>query len=102
MTLTKTKSTALGEQYEATDGTRYLLRAVNRDYAGTVKKPVYYLESWTGGKWVYLSGLFPTGRPGVFSLDIRDAIGVRKLHTLTVTEDGDRAELAEGKARATA
>ena len=102
MTLTKTKSTALGEQYEATDGTRYLLRAVNRQYAGTVKKPLYYLERWTGGKWVYLSGLFPTGRAGVFSMDLRDGIGVRKLYTLTVTDCGERAELTEGKTRETA
>ena len=100
MTLTKTKSTANGEEYAGSDGGRYLLRAVNREYNGTVKKPVYYLERWTVGKWVYLSGLFPTGRAGVFSLDIRDAIGVRKLYTLTVMDCGERAELTEGKARA--
>jgi len=92
----------LGEEYSGADGERYLLRAVNRDYAGTVKKPVYFLERWTGGKWCYLSGLFPTSRPGMFSLDLRDAIGVRKLYTLTVTDGGERAELIEGKARATA
>ncbi len=102
MTLTKTKSMAIGEEYAGSDGNRYLLRAVNREYSGTVRKPVYFLECWTGGKWIYLSGLFPTGRAGVFSLDIRDAIGVRKLYTLTVADGGERAELIEGKARATA
>ncbi len=97
MTLTKTRSTANGEEYAGSDGDRYLLRAVNRQYAGTVKKPLYYLERWTDGKWQYLSGLFPTGRAGVFSMDLRDGIGVRKLYTLTVTDGGERAELTEGK-----
>lgn len=85
--------------YEGDDGRKYLLRAVDRDYNRTRKPPAYYLLVSEGNaKPRYVSGLFETGKPGVLSGDSKDAIGVRRMFTLTVSSGGKTAKIAPGKA----
>lgn len=84
--------------YAGTDGRKYLLRAVDRQYKGKRKPPVYYLLVQDAGerKPHYVSGLFPTDTEGVFSGDLKDAIGVRRMFTLQVTDQGAGAVLMPG------
>ena len=80
--------------YAGSDGAKYLLRPVNRSYAGRRKPPVYYLLRGEGSaKPEYISGLFPTEEEREFSGDWKDAIGIRKLFRLRVLEAGAVAEL---------
>ena len=86
--------------YENEEGDIYLLRPVDREYQGRPKKPKYYLSvrSVGSGKAKYLSGLFSTRKPDIFSLDMRDEIGVKRMYTLTFSEGGKMAELEQRKA----
>ncbi len=76
--------------YQAEDGNKLILVPVNRTY-NQAKKPVYYLkESKKGSKPRYLSGLFKTHDPAVFSGDFKDPItGVKRLFTVTFIEGGE-------------
>jgi hypothetical protein len=77
--------------YQADDGNKLILIPVNRTY-NQAKKPVYYLkESRKGRKPRYLSGLFVTSDPAVFSGDTKDPItGVKRMFTVTFEEGGER------------
>lgn len=76
--------------YQADDGDKLILVPVNRTY-NQVKKPIYYLkESKRGSKPRYLSGLFKTDNPAVFSGDFKDSItGVKRMFTVTFIEGGE-------------
>ena len=67
-----------------------LLKSVNRNYAGTVKKPVYYLNRIEKGKSEYLSGLFATHAETVFSADYKDGIGVKHLVKIAFSDAGKK------------
>ena len=86
--------------YTTPEGAVYLLRKVDREYKNTPKKPAYYLSVKRKGetKAKYLSGLFPAGE-NTFSLDIKDGLGVKEMHTLKMEAGGASAELVKGKAR---
>lgn len=70
--------------YQSDDKDKLVLVPVNRKYEG--KKPVYYLKR----NKIYLSGLFPTTDPAVFSGDIKDNItGLKQPFSVTFTNDGE-------------
>lgn len=81
------KSTTLGNIF-AGDGKTCLLKPVNREYNGTAKKPLYYLNLLTNGKSTYLSGLFATGDSETFSADYRDKVGMKHLVKIRFTDAG--------------
>ena len=100
-TLVRKKEAAMGIEYEGEDGSRYLLAAVDRKYTGNPKAPVYYLRKWNGEekKWEYVSGLFRTPMAAVYSLDIKDALAVRALHSIMFMDGGAVATIVAGKTR---
>lgn len=65
-----------------------LLKPVNRDYKGAVKKPQYYLSIIESGRSQYLSGLFATNDPMTFSADYRDGLGVKHLVKIAFSDAG--------------
>jgi hypothetical protein len=81
--------------YQGSDGAVYLLRPVDRQYAGRPKPPRYYLlRKDKAGKPEYLSGVFPTTTEGVFSLDLKDALGIKTMYLMKVEEQGKYIEIA--------
>ena len=86
--------------YKAEDGTVYLLRPVDRKYENAPKKPTYYLSAKQPGNTEakYVSGLFPTKIKGLYSLDMKDELGVKHMYSLRFADEGSKAELDEGKA----
>lgn len=86
----KAGSNTTASIYLADDKEKLVLVPVNRSYNQT-KKPVYYIKRGTGNQKVeYLSGLFPTKDPAVFSGDVRNPItGMKQLFTVTFQEGGD-------------
>jgi len=86
--------------YQGQDGRKYLLRPVDRDYKGRSKPPAYYLLVQETGepKPRYISGLFKTEQPGVLSGDFRDEMGVKRMFTFRVTDQGAGAAILPGRA----
>ena len=82
-----TKCTTIGNIFTG-NGKTCLLKPVNREYKGTAKKPLYYLNLLMNGKSTYLSGLFPTGDPSTFSADYRDKVGMKHLVKIRFSEAG--------------
>jgi hypothetical protein len=80
--------TTLGNIF-AVSGFTCLLKEVNRDYNGTIKKPVYYLNLLLNGRSEYLSGLFATNDPLTYSADYRDAIGMKKMVKIIFADSGE-------------
>jgi hypothetical protein len=80
--------------YENETGDRLEIKSVNRQY-GTVKKPVYFLSRHnpTTKKAEYISGMFSTKQPLVFSFDTRDALGIKTIKLCTFSENGDSITL---------
>ena len=76
--------------YVAEDSDKLILVPVNRSYNQT-KKPVFYLKRGKGSqKSEYLSGLFATKDPAVFSGDVRNPItSMKQLFTVTFQEGGE-------------
>ena len=72
------------------DKEKLILLPVNRSYNQT-KRPVYYLKKGKAKqKPEYLSGLFATKDPAVFSGDLRNPItGMKKMFTVTFQEAGE-------------
>lgn len=70
-----------------------LLKPVNRDYTGTIKKPLYYLNLLLNGKSEYLTGLFATKDAAVFSGDYRDALGIKHLVKLSFADAGKAMQI---------
>ena len=56
-----------------------LLKPVNREYSGTVKKTHYYLNLLLNGCSEYLTVLFATNDAGVFSGNHKDALGIKPI-----------------------
>lgn len=73
--------------FQGSDGRKYRLALVDRRYEGKAK-PAYYLQREGEEKLEYLSGVFPTKRAGVWSMDLRDAMGVKHYFDMEPTESG--------------
>ena len=65
-----------------------LLKPVNREYSGTVKKPQYYLNLLLNGRSEYLTGLFATNDASVFSGDYKDALGIKHIVKVSFADAG--------------
>jgi hypothetical protein len=74
-----------------------LLKAVNREYTGVIKKPLYYLNLLLNGKSEYLTGLFATKDAAVFSGDYRDALGIKHIVKVSF-QDAGKAMLVKAAA----
>jgi len=99
--LKRVHSGETGTVYAGTDGAKYILRQVDRDYDGRKKPPSHYLLRGVGkAKPRYISGLFPTGKPGVLSGDAKDELGVRSMFTLHVLDGGETAKIEPGRDKA--
>lgn len=81
------KSTQVGNIFVGFNQT-LLLKPVNRDYAGTIKKPLYYLNRIEKGKSEYLTGLFATSNETVFSGDYKDALGLKHIVKVCFADSG--------------
>jgi hypothetical protein len=85
------------------NGTERLeIKSVNREYAGRTKKPLYFLSRYDPAKkkFSYISGLFKTKHPLVFSFDTRDLLGIKTIRLCTFSENGNSITLQpkpEGK-----
>jgi len=81
--------------YEDETGERLEIKSVNRQYAGRVKKPVYFLSRGNPStkKFDYASGMFSTKQPLVFSYDTRDRLGIKTIRLCTFSENGDSITL---------
>ncbi len=78
--------------YQSEDKDKLVLVPVNRKYEGNRKKPIYYLKR----NKAYLSGLFATTDPAVFSGDIKHKItGIKQPFTVTFKDEG-QALIIEG------
>ena len=77
--------------YENEAGERINIRPVNREYAGRVKKPVYFLSEYNPEtkQFSYISGLFKTRQERIFSYDIKDQLGIKILQVCSFSEGGD-------------
>jgi len=85
--------------YRSESGETYLLKPVDRKYEGKAKPPRYYLSlRQPGGKAKYLSGVFPTRDMQVFSLDMRDGLGVKVPWRMVFLDAGTQVVLEQGKA----
>lgn len=94
MKLVKTGEAKGASFYQGDDGQKYQVRVVNRAYTGRAKPPVYYLERLVGQDAVYISGLFRTPKPEVFSYDLKDSItGIRVMYDARFEEQGETLEL---------
>ena len=65
-----------------------LLKPVNREYSGTIKKPLYYLNLLLNGKSQYLSGLFATNDSMIFSADYKDSLGIKHIVKIAFSDAG--------------
>jgi hypothetical protein len=94
MTLTRTGEAKGASFYIGDDGEKYFLRQVDREYSGRPKPPKFYLETVRAGKPHYLSGLFPTEKAGVFSLDLKDTeTGLRVMYMAMFEQEGETVKL---------
>jgi hypothetical protein len=85
-------ATQAGNIYVGSNQT-LLLKPVNRDYAGTVKKPVYYLNRIEKGKSEYLTGLFATSDSRIFSGDYKDALGLKHIVKVCFADGGKKLKV---------
>ena len=90
----KAGSNTTASIFVADDKDKLILVPVNRSYNQT-KSPVYYLKRGKGSqKAEYLSGLFATKNPAVFSGDVKNPItGMKQLFTVTFKEGGEKIVL---------
>lgn len=84
------KTTNSGNIFVSKNKVACLLKPVNRDYSGVIKKPLYYLSAIEGGRSTYLSGLFATDDNSMFSADYKDTIGLKHLVKIQFADDGKR------------
>lgn len=99
MHLKRTASAEALSIYQAENGAQYLLKAVNREYPEGKKAPRYFLSLKVGSDTHYFSGLFPTKRKGIFSLDRTDEAGIKTLWRMYIEPGGERAILEPGDAK---
>ncbi len=96
MKLRKTGDTKGANFYRGDDGKDYQIRAVDRKYPGRKNPPIYYLERVEKGKAKYMSGLFKTKKPAVFSFDLKDKItGVRVMFDAKFENEGSQLEILQ-------
>lgn len=90
----KVGSNTTASIYASDDKEKLILVPVNRSYNQT-KKPVFYLKRGKGSqKAHYLSGLFATKDPAVFSGDTKHPItGMKQLFTVTFQDGGEKLVL---------
>ncbi len=81
--------------YENSKGNRIAVKAVNRDYTGRRKKPVYFMSQYNRQtkKFDYMSGLFSTREDRVFSWDIKDTLGIKTLQICQFSAGGETLTL---------
>lgn len=93
MILQKTKNSI----YTSHGGDVFMIKSVDRQYASAKKKPVYYLSKLNKDtkQMQYISGLFKTDKEGLFSYDILDTNGIKKIKYLEFLEGGLRVHLVE-------
>lgn len=93
-TYRKLGATSAASIYMADDKEKLILVPVNREYS-IAKRPVFYLKrKRLSQKPQYLSGLFPTKDPAVFSGDVKNPItGIKQLFSVTFKEGGNSIEL---------
>jgi hypothetical protein len=93
-TYNKCGATSAASIYMADDKEKLVLVPVNREYTIT-KKPSFYLKKAKANqKPIYLSGLFPTKDPAVFSGDIKHPItGMKQMFSVTFKEGGEKLVL---------
>jgi hypothetical protein len=82
------KATQAGNIFADSNRNVLLLKAVNRDYRGTIKKPIYYLNKLEKGRSEYLTGLFATNDETVFSGDYKDSLGLKHLVKVCFADGG--------------
>ena len=90
----KAGSNTTASIYVADDKEKLILVPVNREYTIS-KKPSFYLKKAKANqKPTYLSGLFPTKNPAVFSGDVKNPItGIKQLFSVTFKDGGNSIEL---------
>lgn len=82
--------------YQGDDGFKYELRVVDRAYPNRKNPPVYYLMRVENGKPKYLSGLFRTGKQGIYSLDLKDnSTGMQVVFDARFMDEGETIELVK-------
>lgn len=86
------KSTQAGNIFAGNNHT-LLLKPVNREYSGTAKKPLYYLNRIESGKSEYLTGLFATSDSKVFSGDWKDALGLKHIVKVCFSDGGKQLKV---------
>jgi hypothetical protein len=92
----KAGSNTTASIYLSDDKEKLILLPVSRSY-NQIKKPVYYLKRGTGKqKPTYLSGLFPTKDPAVFSGDVKNKITGMKQMFSVIFQDGGETLILEG------
>ena len=92
----KAGSNTTASIYVAEDSDKLILVPVNRSYNQT-KKPVFYLKRGKGSqKAYYLSGLFATKDPAVFSGDTKHPITGLKQMFSVIFQDGGETLILEG------
>ena len=74
----------------------FMLKKVDREYTGTRKSPIYYLQELRKGKAFYVSGVFGTKRENIFSFDIKDALGVKNYYYIVARNGGETLEIKQG------
>lgn len=84
--------------YQAEDNDKLVIVPVNREY-GHSKKPVFYLKrSIDKAKPKYLTGLFRTDDPAVFSGDVKDPFtGMKVMLKVTFENGGERLTIEGAK-----
>jgi hypothetical protein len=59
-----------------------LLKPINREYSGTIKKPIYYLN-WHSK---YLTGLFATNNATEYSDNYKNALSIKPIVRVAFTD----------------
>lgn len=81
------KTTQAGNIFSGS-GKTCLLKPVNRAYKGSIKKPLYYISAIESGISAYLSGLFSTSDPMLFSADYKDDLGIKHIVKIAFSDSG--------------
>ena len=81
--------------YVSDTGEKIAIKPVNREYPGRTKKPCYFMSKYNRStkKYIYMSGLFRTKEPGVFSWDLKDEFGIKVLQAALFSEGGETITL---------
>lgn len=81
--------------YENEAGEKIQIRPVNREYAASTKKPVYFMSRYnkTSKKMDYVSGMFRTKQERLFSYDLKDELGIKVLQVCQFSKNGDSITL---------